>query len=464
MTHPAHASDLPNPTATQLLHGLNPAQQAAVQTVDGAVLIIAGPGSGKTRVLTHRIAYLIATGVDPYHICAVTFTNKAAKEMKHRLETLCGPDAARLTVGTFHALGVRMLRQDIDKLGYDREFAIYDDDDQISVVKQALKDLNFDEKQYAPRAVLSFISKAKSALFDPAGAAQATENYFQEIAARVYRRYQETLTRNRAVDFDDLIRLPIQLLIEQPAVRDKWQRRFRHILVDEYQDTNHAQYIMVKLLAEGSGNLCVVGDPDQCLPAGTPIRTPQGEVPIEAIRPGDRVMSGAGRGTSTEATVQEVHTRPYSGPLVQATLRSGRILRATPNHMCFARLGVRADVHYVYLMYRQDKGYSIGTAHGTATLPAQDGADLWILRVCPTAEEAVQSEYSYVTMLLRNGIDTLFAQLNIYSAHPHRAAVGVQLIEHLQPRTTPSTNPVTHSPVHPHQPAVGVQLIEHLQP
>jgi len=265
VTHPAHAADPPTPTTEQLLHGLNPAQQAAVQTVEGAVLIIAGPGSGKTRVLTHRIAYLIATGVDPYHICAVTFTNKAAKEMKHRLEALCGPNAARLTVGTFHALGVRMLRQDIDKLGYDREFAIYDDDDQLSVVKQALKDLNFDDKQYAPRAVLSFISKAKSALFDPAGAAQATENYFQEIAARVYRRYQEILTRNRAVDFDDLIRLPIQLLIEQPAVRDKWQRRFRHILVDEYQDTNHAQYILVKLLAEVYANLCVVGDPDQSI-------------------------------------------------------------------------------------------------------------------------------------------------------------------------------------------------------
>ncbi len=469
MTHSPLASDSTTPTTAQLLHGLNPAQQAAVQTVEGAVLIIAGPGSGKTRVLTHRIAYLIATGVDPYHICAVTFTNKAAKEMKHRLEALCGSAAARLTVGTFHALGVRMLRQDIDKLGYDRDFAIYDDDDQLSVVKQALKDLNFDEKQYAPRAVLSFISKAKSALFDPAGAAQATENYFQEIAARVYRRYQETLTRNRAVDFDDLIRLPIQLLVEQPAVRDKWQRRFRHILVDEYQDTNHAQYIMVKLLAEAHGNLCVVGDPDQCLPAGTRVRTPQGEVPIETIRPGDHVMSGAGRGTNTEATVQEVHTRPYSGPLVQATLRSGRVLCATPNHMCFARLGVRTDVHYVYLMYRQDKGYRIGIAVGaradgySATLSNglqvrtnQEHADkVWILRVCPTREAASYYEQFYAfeygipttifyvagrgkLTVTQESIDQLFARidtrtravrlmeaLGLYAAYPHYRPQGI---------------------------------------
>ena len=261
----AHLEPAPD-AGKHLLHGLNPAQQAAVQTVEGPILIIAGPGSGKTRVLTHRIAYLVeAAHVDPYRICAVTFTNKAAKEMKHRLEALCGEDANKITVGTFHALGVRMLRQDIDKIGYDRDFAIYDDEDQLGLVKQALKDLNFDEKQYAPRAVLSFISKAKSALLEPAGAAEATENYFQEIAARVYKRYQELLTRNRAVDFDDLIRLPIKLLVEIPAVRDKWQRRFQHILVDEYQDTNHAQYMMVKMLADQHRNLCVVGDPDQSI-------------------------------------------------------------------------------------------------------------------------------------------------------------------------------------------------------
>jgi DNA helicase II / ATP-dependent DNA helicase PcrA len=255
-----------SPDIARLLQGLNPAQRAAVQLVEGPILIIAGPGSGKTRVLTNRIAYLVAAaGVDPYRICAVTFTNKAAKEMKHRLDALCGADAARITVGTFHALGVRILRQDIDKLGSDRDFAIYDDDDQVGLVKQALKDLNFDEKQYAPRAVLSFISKAKSALLEPAGAAQAAENYFQEIAVRVYKRYQELLTRNRAVDFDDLIRLPIKLLVEDPGAREKWQRRFQHVLVDEYQDTNHAQYIMVKLLSDQHHNLCVVGDPDQSI-------------------------------------------------------------------------------------------------------------------------------------------------------------------------------------------------------
>ncbi|HUS15838.1 MAG TPA: UvrD-helicase domain-containing protein, partial [Chloroflexia bacterium] len=258
--------DSPSPDLSRLLHGLNPAQQAAVQMVEGPILIIAGPGSGKTRVLTHRIAHLISGArVDPYRICAVTFTNKAAKEMKSRLETICGSEATQITVGTFHALGVRILRQDIERMGLARDFAIYDDDDQVGLVKQALKDLNFDEKQYAPRAVLSFISKAKSALLEPAGAAEAAENYFQEIAVRVYRRYQELLTRNRAVDFDDLIRLPIKLLVEDPGARDKWQRRFQHIMVDEYQDTNHAQYRFVQLLAQEHRNLCAVGDDDQSI-------------------------------------------------------------------------------------------------------------------------------------------------------------------------------------------------------
>jgi DNA helicase-2/ATP-dependent DNA helicase PcrA len=260
------SADTPNP-ATRLLTGLNPAQQQAVQLVHGPVLIIAGPGSGKTRVLTHRIAYLIdVAGVDPYRICAVTFTNKAAKEMRHRLEGLVAPEAvARLTVGTFHALGVRILRQDADKLGYERDFAIYDDEDQLGVVKAALKDLNLDDKQNAPRAMLSLISKAKSALLDPAEFRAQAENYREEIASRVYARYQEALIRNRAMDFDDLIRLPIKLWTEDPAARERWQRRFEHILVDEYQDTNHAQYIMVKMLADKSRNLCVVGDPDQSI-------------------------------------------------------------------------------------------------------------------------------------------------------------------------------------------------------
>jgi len=474
VTHSPTPADVPAASVATLLQGLNPAQQAAVQLVDGPILIIAGPGSGKTRVLTHRIAYLVAAaGVDPYRICAVTFTNKAAKEMKHRLAALCGAAAGKITVGTFHALGVRILRQDIDKLGYDRDFAIYDDDDQLGLVKQALKDLNFDEKQYAPRAVLSFISKAKSALLEPAGT--AAENYFQEIAVRVYKRYQELLTRNRAVDFDDLIRLPIKLLVEDPGVREKWQRRFQHVLVDEYQDTNHAQYIMVKLLAESHRNLCVVGDPDQCLPTGTLVQTPQGTVPIETIQPGDRVLAGAGRGTTTQATVQEVHTRPYAGSLIRATLRSGRILQATPNHMCFARLGVRNDVHYVYLMYRQDKGYRIGITVGARADGYNDGlsnglqvrvnqehADkVWILRVCTTREAAAYYEQFYAfeygiptTIFHVNGrgklnfsqenIDQLFAKidtrtraiklmdaLGLHANYPHYRPQGIAGTEQL---------------------------------
>jgi DNA helicase II / ATP-dependent DNA helicase PcrA len=329
----------PDPDAVKsILAGLNPQQREAVQSTSGALLIIAGPGSGKTRVLTHRIAYLIeAEGVWPSRICAVTFTNKAAQEMKTRLEGLIGSRARELTVGTFHALGARILRQHADELGYSNDFVIYDDEDQVSLVKQAMRDIGLDEKRYAPRAFLSKISAAKTVLASPEEALRQAENYFEELAARVYRRYQELLQANRAMDFDDLIKVTIELFTERPDILRKYQERYRYVLVDEYQDTNHSQYIMVKLLSGIHRNLSVVGDPDQCLPQGTRVLTPDGEVPIEHIKPGDKVIGAAGRGSSAQSQVDEVMVRPYRGALVKATLRSGRTLHATPNHMCFAR-------------------------------------------------------------------------------------------------------------------------------
>jgi DNA helicase-2/ATP-dependent DNA helicase PcrA len=247
-----------------ILSGLNPRQREAVETTSGPLLIIAGPGSGKTRVLTHRIAYLMEVeNVWPSRICAVTFTNKAAGEMKQRLEKLVGPAVRDLTIGTFHSFGVRVLRQDADAIGYKRDFAIYDDDDQLSLVKQAIKDIGLDDKLYPPRTFLSGISDAKAVLAGPEQALRQAENYREELAARVYRRYQELLQANNAMDFDDLIKLTIELFTERPDILRRYQERFLHVLVDEYQDTSHSQYMMVKLLSGIHRNLCVVGDDDQ---------------------------------------------------------------------------------------------------------------------------------------------------------------------------------------------------------
>jgi superfamily I DNA/RNA helicase len=341
----SHHSALRTPHSalrTDILSGLNPQQREAVETVSGPLLIIAGPGSGKTRVLTHRIAYLMEVeDVWPSRICAVTFTNKAASEMKRRLEGLVGSRVKDLTIGTFHSLGVRILRQDADAIGYKRDFAIYDDDDQLALVKQAIKDIGLDEKMYPPRGFLSRISDAKAVLASPEQALRQAENYREELAARIYRRYQELLIANKAMDFDDLIKLTIELFTERPDILRRYQERFLHVLVDEYQDTSHSQYVMVKLLSGIHKNLCVVGDDDQCLPPGTLVRTPSGEVPIERITIGDPIFSGAGKGTAAITRVAEVKRGFYKGRLREIKLHNGQVLRATPNHMCFARLGAR---------------------------------------------------------------------------------------------------------------------------
>jgi DNA helicase II / ATP-dependent DNA helicase PcrA len=250
----------------QILEGLNPAQREAASMASGPLLILAGPGSGKTRVITHRIAYLIREErVDPHRIMAVTFTNKAANEMKTRLAKLVGRDAGELTVGTFHAVCARLLRREVHHLGLDPSFVIYDDDDQISVVKRALKELDLDEKRYPARPFLNAISAAKSELKGPLQYGEFTNNYWQEVASRVYRRYQEMLLENRAMDFDDLLMTTWQLFRSVPEVLQRYQERYLHLLVDEFQDTNIAQYALVKQLAGKRRNVCVVGDPDQSI-------------------------------------------------------------------------------------------------------------------------------------------------------------------------------------------------------
>lgn len=250
----------------ELLSSLNKEQQEAVKTTEGPLLVMAGAGSGKTRVLTHRIAYLIdEKEVAPHNILAITFTNKAAREMKERVEQLVGPASEAMWVSTFHSMCVRILRRDIERIGYERNFTIIDSSDQLTVMKQILKNLNIDPKSYDPRAMINQISQAKNELITVEMYAENANSYYEQQVAKIYDAYQKMLRKNQALDFDDLIMQTIHLFQRVPEVLTYYQRRFQYIHVDEYQDTNHAQYMLVKQLASRFQNLCVVGDSDQSI-------------------------------------------------------------------------------------------------------------------------------------------------------------------------------------------------------
>jgi len=243
---------------------LNPQQREAVTAGSGPVLVLAGPGSGKTRVLTHRIAYLIGSlGVRPFNILAVTFTNKAAREMGNRVTDLVGENTRGLTLGTFHASCARILRREAEHLPIQSNFVIFDQDDQYNLVKQAIAELNLDEKRYRPNSVHAVISSAKNELVLPDQ--YPVQNYRDEVIQRIYRRYQEMLLVNNALDFDDLLLWTAYLLEEKPVVRDRYARKYEHILVDEFQDTNMAQYQLLRNLASFHHNIFVVGDADQSI-------------------------------------------------------------------------------------------------------------------------------------------------------------------------------------------------------
>lgn len=246
------------------LSGLNEAQQEAVQAVRGPILVLAGPGSGKTRVLTHRVAFLAhEVGVDPHHILTVTFTNKAAREMKSRLDTLLGPEVSRLTIGTFHAICARLLRREADALPVARDYQIFDDSDQMGLVTQVLKELNLDKQRFRPRSVLSGISRLKTEMVTPD--AFAPGSYWEEVLGRIYARYSELLRASNGLDFDDLLLETVLLFRKFPLILARYQRRYQFLLVDEFQDTNMVQYELLKLLAGETRNLFVVGDEDQSI-------------------------------------------------------------------------------------------------------------------------------------------------------------------------------------------------------
>jgi DNA helicase II / ATP-dependent DNA helicase PcrA len=249
-----------------ILAELNPAQKEAAESIDGPILILAGPGSGKTRVITHRVAYLIKVcGINPHRIMAVTFTNKAAREMVERLQGLVSGSVQNLTLGTFHAICARILRRDGKVMGIDSGFIIYDEDDQQNLIKRALQELNLDPKKFVPRAVLSAISASKRRMLSPQDCATGSRSYFDEVVGRVYERYQQLLNESQALDFDDLLMRTVSLFRNYPEVLKKYQERYVHVMVDEFQDTNLTQYELVKQIAGKYRNICVVGDPDQSI-------------------------------------------------------------------------------------------------------------------------------------------------------------------------------------------------------
>jgi DNA helicase-2/ATP-dependent DNA helicase PcrA len=247
------------------LNDLNPPQREAVEAVDGPVMIVAGAGSGKTRALTYRVAHLVSLGVRPYEILALTFTNKAANEMKSRIIDLVGLKSREVWMGTFHSIFARILRVEAEKIGYGKNFTIYDSDDSLSVVKGAMSSLGLSQQQFSPHAIRSRISLAKNHMMSPKEYGKIASDLFEEKAAAVYEHYERTLRANNAMDFDDLLVRPIELFEKSPKTLEKYQYRFKHILVDEYQDTNRAQYVLIKMLGNLHRNLCVVGDDAQSI-------------------------------------------------------------------------------------------------------------------------------------------------------------------------------------------------------
>ncbi len=388
-----------------LLAGLNEPQREAVTYGEGPLLILAGAGSGKTRVLTHRIAYLIATdAAKPNEILAITFTNKAAGEMRDRAELLVGGRVRAMWVMTFHAACARMLRAEAKRLGYTRQFTIYDQADSRRLVKRCLEEHGIDPKRFTPASVQAQISDAKNKLRDADAYARMVGSFFEQTVADVYRSYERELHRMNAMDFDDLLVRAVDVLTLFPEVRERYATGFRHVLVDEYQDTNHAQYRWLQLLAGEHRNLMVVGDDAQCLVEGTLVTMADGrQLPIEQVRPGDAVLSGYGSGDFRPSRVLAVHRSERTAGIA-ITTRSGRRLVSTPDHVHFAgyllgrtpqphtktqvrrrRLAIslcgdrrgRTPMHRIAIFGYDEEGRRALERRGLSLRPARRGSDGW---------------------------------------------------------------------------------------
>ncbi|PID32025.1 hypothetical protein CR970_02650 [Candidatus Saccharibacteria bacterium] len=431
-----------------ILAGLNSEQRRAVECVEGPLLILAGAGSGKTKTLTHRIAHLIQTGrATPYSILAVTFTNKAAREMRERVWHLMnGGDAADMPrsfmpyMGTFHGICVRLLRQDGDHAGVPKNFVIFDEADRLSAIKRASKSARIDEKACPPRALSALISSAKNELMTPNEFQSSGSGPLHSAAAQVFPLYQAELQRAAALDFDDLIAKTVHMLTVSPEIRRKWQQQFTHIMIDEYQDTNAAQYKLVKLLTS-SDNIMCIGDDWQCMPSDTPVETPDGPLAIEHVAKGMEVRCATGYGRTGYGRVSGVRTFDYDGMLVQITLRGGRQLRCTPNHLLFARFA-DADAYGACLMYERDHGFRIGVVRigrrgGLRTAASRERADrLWVLHVSADRQEA---QYRAVLYSCTYGVPMLpfwsSSGRSMHLTQPHTDAVYNAVDTHQRARS-----------------------------
>jgi len=382
-------------TRPDLLDGLNPVQLEAVVHTHGPLLIIAGAGSGKTRVLTHRIAHLIRNeGVSPFEILAITFTNKAADEMKQRVARLVGPVAQKMWVSTFHSACVRILRRDAAALGFPSSFTIYDQADAVRLAGYVIRDLGLDPKKFAPRSVHASISAAKNEGLSVAQYSDRARQIFERKIADVYREYQARLLKAGAMDFDDLLSNTVELFRKNPAILEHYQARFQHVLVDEYQDTNPVQNELVLMIGAQHSNVCVVGDSDQCLPPGTLVETIDGPRGIESIVEGDVVLGAAGNMAVAPGKVTHVEAGRYAGKIV--TVRAGgRELRGTPHHILPARMAAVDDHWFVYLASAPDR-YRLGVSSDLdATMEDEDLDHLWVLEVCGSRIDADRQLLAY---------------------------------------------------------------------
>ena len=405
----------------EYLSRLNPEQRLAVETLDGPLLVLAGAGTGKTRVLTTRFAHLLMSGrAQPHQVLAVTFTNKAAREMRERLSAMLQRPVEGLWLGTFHALAARMLRRHAELVGLRHDFTILDTDDQARLLKQVMDAAGVDLKRWPANGLMAVIQRWKDRGIAAGKVPVAeTSDYANNRAESLYAAYQDRLRALNACDFGDLLLHVVEVLRNNPEVLERYHRLFRYILVDEYQDTNLVQYMWLRLLAQGHKNICCVGDDDQCLAAGTPVRMADGsDRPIEQVQADDEVLACFGSGEFRPARVLRTAARRVNRPLVRLRLEDGRELVSTPEHVHFADvvLGDSPQKHFTYLMHKRGVGWRLGTsqvytrgqAHpviGFKLRAVQEHADaVWLVDAFASDNDARECEHA---LSLRYGISTL---------------------------------------------------------